>query len=414
MPLGRTVSRQLELLRSAGSFRLLFGSTLVSGLGTWMAVIALTVDVWDRTGSGVWVSALLIADFLPAVAIGLLLGPLVDRLSRKRLLVAADLLRAAVFVLLPFTVGPGQIVALAFVAGVATGFARPAVYAGLPNLVSEGDLARANSLLRSADYLTTTTGTVLGGVITAASGPDLAYELNAASFFLSVVFLVQIPAGLLQRGHAVSRGHFRDIAEGFEAVKRSRALVTVLVSWNLVMLANALINVSEVKLAKVSFDAGNVGFGLMFAATGVGAAVGSLFASSWLERRSMTAVYTAAIGMMAFGAAAAAVSPNVWVALWCVVLGGLGNGTAVVCNSLLVQRGAPDHLRGRAFTLIMGSNFALLGLGMAAAGPLTDHFGARWVWGGAAVACAFGAIAGYVLLRGAPETAQRPEPEPAL
>ena len=66
---------------------------------------------------------------------------------------------------------------------------------------------------------------------------------------------------------------------------------------------------------------------------------------------------------------AAAVSPNVWVAVWCVLLGGIGNATALVCNTLLVQRGAPDHVRGRAFTLIMGSNFAVLGLGMARRGP---------------------------------------------
>ena len=62
----------------------------------------------------------------------------------------------------------------------------------------------------------------------------------------------------------------------------------------------------------------------------------------------------------------------------------LGNGAAVVCNALLVQRGAPDELRGRAFTVIMCSNYALLGLGMVVAGALTDAFGARWVWGGAA------------------------------
>lgn len=414
MGLRSVLGPQLALLRSAASFRLLFASTLVSGLGTWLSVIALTVDVWDRTGSGVWVSALLIADFLPAVAIGLLLGPLVDRLSRKRLLVEADLARCAVFAALPFTTEAWQIVGLAFVAGLATGFARPAVYAGLPNLVAGSDLPRANSLLRSVEYLTTTTGTLLGGVIAAASGPDLAYSLNAASFLVSASFLVRIPGGLLQEGRAASRGHWRDVAEGFEAIRRSRALVTVLVSWNLVMLSSAAINVAEVKLAKVSFGAGDFGFGLMWAASGAGMALGSLFASSWLERRSMTAVYTAAIGLMGFGAAAAAVSPNVWVAVWCIALGGLGNGTAIVCNALLVQRGAPDRLRGRAFTLIMGSNFALLGLGMAAAGPLTDEFGARWVWGGAAVAASLGALAGNVLLRGAPEAERpaSPQPEP--
>ena len=82
MRLPLILARQGDVLRASPSFRLLFGSTLISGLGTWIAVIALVVDVKDRTGSAVWVSALLIADFLPGVAIGLLFGPLVDRLSR--------------------------------------------------------------------------------------------------------------------------------------------------------------------------------------------------------------------------------------------------------------------------------------------------------------------------------------------
>src|SRR5581483_8918717 len=164
-----------------------------------------------------------------------------------------------------------------------------------------------------------------------------------------------------------SHGHWRDVVEGVEAVRHSRALLTVLLTWNLVQLGIALVNVSEVVLAKVSFNAGDVGFGLMWTASGVGAAVGALFAATWLERRTMTMVYAAAIGLMAFGDLTAAVSPNVWVALWCIALGNIGTATAIVCNSLLVQRGAPDHLRGRAFTLIMGSNAAVLGVGMVIA-----------------------------------------------
>jgi hypothetical protein len=136
------LSRQRDVLRSSASFRFLFGSTLVSGLGTWIAVVALSLDVFERTHhSGLWVAALLIADFLPAVAIGLLLGPLVDRLSRKGLLVGADVVRVAAFVLLVVAVRPWQIVALAFLAGVASGFARPAAYAALPNLVSADEAA---------------------------------------------------------------------------------------------------------------------------------------------------------------------------------------------------------------------------------------------------------------------------------
>jgi MFS family permease len=403
------LSRQGDLLRASPGFRVLFSSALISGLGTWLAVIALSVDVWDRTNSGVWVSALLIADFLPAVAIGLLLGPLVDRLSRKRLLVGADLVRLAVFFLLAAAVRPWQIVALAFLAGIATGFARPAAYAGLPNLVTTETLPRATSLLRTADQLTITIGTLLGGIVVALSGPDLAYGINAASFLVSACLLLQIPADLLQQGRVESRGHWRDLAEGIQAVRHSRALMAVLASWNLAMVSIALVNVSEVVLAKVSFNAGDFGFGLWGAAPGGGAVAGALFASSWIEQRGMTALYGVGIGLMGLADAAAAVSPNVWVAVWCVALGGMGNATAMVCNTLLVQRGASDYVRGRVFTLIMGSNFAVLGIAMAVAGPLVDSVGARWVWGIAGGFAALAALTGYGMLR----RTREPVPEPA-
>ena len=132
----RRPSRQLAPFGVAG-FRLLFASTLASGVGTLLAVIALAIDVQQRTNSGIWIGALLIVDILPTFLVGLALGPLVDRLARRQLMIGADLLRAAVFAALPFATNAATIVALALVAGLATGFFRPAVYAGLPNLVPD-------------------------------------------------------------------------------------------------------------------------------------------------------------------------------------------------------------------------------------------------------------------------------------
>jgi MFS family permease len=407
-----SVRRQLALLDRSPGFRLLFLATVASGLGTWVAVVALTIDVFDRTGSAKWVSALLIADFLPSVAIGLFLGPLVDRLSRRGLMIAADLARAAVFVALPFADSPGGIVVLAGVAGFATGFFRPAVLAGLPNLVEGPDVPAANSLLRSAEYLTTTVGTVLGGAIVALSSPDVAYWLNAATFLLSAALLLKIPGRLFQAARAQGHGYLRDLSEGFALVRRSRALLAVFFAWNLVMLSNAAINVSEVALAKVSFGAGDLGFGLLWGASGVGLVLGSLFAPAWLEQRGLAAVYGGALGLMAFGAATAALSPSVWVALACMAVGGAGNGAAVVYNTILVQRGAPDRLRGRAFTVLMSSSFAVLGIGMVVAGPLTDAIGPRWVFGLAAACAAVAAFVGHALARGVPERVEEAEPEP--
>src|SRR5205823_9281988 len=138
----------VQLLRRNRGFRLLFVATLGSLLGTWLATIALTVDVYDRTHSGSWVSALLISVFLPTVIVGVAVGPLLDRLSRRSLMIAADLLRAGVFVALPFVSKPGWIVALALLSGLGNAVYRPAVNAGMPNLLEKDELERGNALFQ--------------------------------------------------------------------------------------------------------------------------------------------------------------------------------------------------------------------------------------------------------------------------
>ena len=91
------------------NFRLLLFATFGSGIGNWLALIALQADLYARTDhSGWWISAVLVASVLPAIAIGLLFGPLVDRLSRKGLMVSSDLGRLVVFAALPFVSAPAN------------------------------------------------------------------------------------------------------------------------------------------------------------------------------------------------------------------------------------------------------------------------------------------------------------------
>src|SRR5918996_1768031 len=127
------------LLRRSPAFGLLFFATAGSGFGTYLAAIALTVHVYDETKSGVWVAALLIVDFLPIVVLGLVLGPLVDRLSRRWLMIASDLARFGVFAGLLFVDDPSAIVALAGVAGGAARVFPPAPFPGLPNILSDAE-----------------------------------------------------------------------------------------------------------------------------------------------------------------------------------------------------------------------------------------------------------------------------------
>jgi len=388
------------MLRTAASFRLLFLATLGSGVGTWMATIALTADITDRTHSPWWVSALFIVSFAPAVIVGLVGGPLVDRLSRKKLIIAADVARIGVFVALPFVGSALAIVALAAVAGVANSFFRPAVLAGVPNLIDEDDLAQGTSLLQATDWAAATLGPILGGVIVSASGPDLVYWINAVTFLLSVFLLVRIPARLLQSEQAITRGHWRDLADGFGVFRRSAAMLTVIVAFGFAMLATGLINVSEIFLAERALHRGAFGYGLLWTATGVGLVVGSLVSGALLESRELTDIYPLAFLPWAAGILAAAISQNIWVAALAMVVAGFGNGLTFPMTVLIVQRYTEDRLRGRAFTLIISAHNLLLGIAMVAYGALTEVAGPRWTYVVAAALLGAGGFAALVLSRG--------------
>jgi MFS family permease len=391
-------SRQLAPLGVAG-FRLLFASTLVSSVGTLLAAIALAIDVKERTNSGLWVGAVLIVDFLPVIVVGLALGPLLDRLERRKLMIASDLLRAAVFAALPFATNAGTIVALALVAGLATGFFRPAVYAGVPNLVSDELLGDANALLQTVENAAWAIGPLLGGALTAAWGPHAAYWINAVSFLISAVLVARIPARLLQSATALTRGHWTDLKDGFAVVFRSRRLLAVLFGWGVASLASGAVTVSEVFLAQDTLHAGDFGYGLLYGAIGTGLVIGSLWSSAVVKRIGIARTYGASLALMALGFGVGAASTDIWMAAACCVVGGTGNGGAVVCNALLTQRSTRDDMRGRALTFVMSITWATTGIGIVLAGAFMGVNDARWVWLSAAVVFVIAAIVGFALAR---------------
>jgi MFS family permease len=170
----------------------------------------------------------------------------------------------------------------------------------------------------------------------------------------------------------------------------------VLIVWNVALLGSGAVNVAEVFFAEETLDAGDLGFGALVAASGIGLAIGSFLAAPALGKVGLRRNYVSSLVLMGVGWGAAALSGSIWLAIAFVIGGAAGNGSVVVCNRLLVQRGAPDQYRGRALATIMSSNYAVVGLAMAAAGVLTDLVGARAVW--IAAGCLYLFAAGVALL----------------
>ena len=394
----RVSSAHLAPLRLEG-FRNLFFATFGSSAGTLLAAVALAIDVHDRTHSSLWVGAVLIAEYLPTIAVGLVLGPLLDRLERRSLMIAADALRVGVFAALPFAPNAATVVGLALVAGLATGFFRPAVYAGIPNLVPDDELPRANALLQTVENASWAIGPLVGGALTAAAGPSAPYAVNAASFVVSIVLLLRIPPRLLQSERALSRGHWRDLRDGFNAALRSPSMRAVLIGWGIASFAVGGSNVATIFLAKDTLSGGDLGYGLLYGTTGAGLVLGSFCSASALAHYGVARVYGEALLLMALGSLSAAVSPNVWVAALCCVVLGIGNGGAVACNALLVQRGTFDLMRGRALTFVMSVVYLFVGVGNGVGGVFLRRVGARWIWAGAGGMLLLAALAGWLAAR---------------
>jgi MFS family permease len=181
-------------------------------------------------------------------------------------------------------------------------------------------------------------------------------------------------------------------------------LRTVLVVWNVALLGSGAVNVAEVFFAKDVLEAGDVGYGTLVAASGVGLAIGSFLSAPALGKVGLRRNYVGSLVLMGVGWGAAALTGAIWLAVAFVVGGAAGNGSVVVCNRLLVQRGAPDQYRGRALATIMSSNYAVVGLAMAAAGVLVDLVGSRTVWLAAGGLYLFAAFVALVMTRWLPVT----------
>jgi len=154
----------VSLWKSERRARWFFVAHLQGSLGAGAGYIALLVLAYDRIGSAWGATAVLLADVLPAMLLGPLLGGLIDRTSRLGVAILADVIRAVAFTGLVLVDGTVAMVLFALLAGLGTACFRPATYALLPSLVERSRLAAANGLYNAARE----TGFLLGPVLAAA------------------------------------------------------------------------------------------------------------------------------------------------------------------------------------------------------------------------------------------------------
>ena len=370
----------VRLLRENRDFRLLYAGTLISLGGDWFLTVALLDLVLQLTGSATLASMMLLCQTLPVFLFTPHAGHVIDRLDRRKLMIAVDLLRIGAC-LLPLLARSAALLPFAYAGviliSIGSAYFEPAAQAALPNIVRPEELGPATVLMGSTWGTMLAAGAAIGGAVTAQFGRDASFLVDAASFLVSALLLWRMRGRFSEERTA---GHekppfFQSVAETFRFAKgqpRVLGLLTVKTGYGVASGVIAMVSV----FGREVFHAGPWGIGLLFAARGVGALMGPFLVRGIIKDDD--AQYRAiAVCVLTFGIGytALALSPALSFGMAAVFLAHLGGGAAWQISTYGLQRETPDFIRGRVFSADYGLLTLTMSLSALGTGIVSDQFG---------------------------------------
>jgi predicted MFS family arabinose efflux permease len=344
----------VALVRSNRNFRLLWFGQIVSQLGDWFNVVALYALLFELTGSATAVAGMMVMQLLPVALVGPVSGVVVDRFDRRRIMIAADLLRGAAVLGLLMVRSPDAAWLAYVVTGVmvaCSGFFEPARSATVPSIVARDQLIAANAISTGTWSAMLAIGASLGGGVTVLLGRDAAFVINSLSFFASALFLLRMRVPARDATVKAALG-LRGVIDGLSYIRRRRDVARIALikgGWALVGGALLLLTVFGDRIFRIG-DSSDAGIGILFAARGIGAFAGSLMVSL-IAARQGDLIRLIAPAYFIAGAcyAALAIVPTIWLAAAAVVAAHIFGSILWVSSNVLLQMKVPDEFRGRVF-----------------------------------------------------------------
>lgn len=380
--------KYVQLLQENPDFARIWLGQVVSLLGDWFNTITLValVTAYSPEYTGLAVSGLLLARFIPPMLISPFAGVLVDRFDRKQLLLWSNWLRAIVVALLVLTTNGAEwlwaIYVLSIVQFILSAVFEPAQSAALPNLVSGSDLIPANTLVNITWSAMLAFGAVIGGVVGSLLGANVALLVDALSFVIAGLLILPIPRAKFKDAANETRTHDNisdtSFREGLRFLKRNREIAGTL----LIKFGTSLGNVDTLMaiFATQIFilgEGGQVSLGIMYSSFGIGAVLGPILLNRWndgsvfdMRRLVIVGFLMATLGWIALGSAWSLVV--VCLALILRAMGGSANWTY---STVVIQKQVPDLYRGRMFSMDMAFFYAATVISTVLHGSLVDALG---------------------------------------
>jgi MFS family permease len=380
-----------ELLRRNRNYRYTWIGQVVSEIGDHFNNIAVFSLVMQTTHSGLVVSGVMLSRAIPAVLAGPLAGVILDRLDRKRIMVASDLIRAFVALTFVVTVHHPQ-AGLLYGLSALLMFASPFFTAGrtsiLPSITSREELHTANSLTQTTQWTTLTVGTMVAGLSAATLGYQWAFVLNSLSFFASAacIWQLRMPGGFRAKRQGLEEDQvvrpWQEYKEGLRYMRSFPLLMgigLVGVGW---ATGGGAAQILFTLFGEQVFNRGPAGIGTVWSAAGVGLLMGGSLGHA-LGKRLSFRNYKRAISIcyVIHGGAYVLFSqvPSYGAALFFIGLSRAGAAVSSVLNVSRLLKSVPDQFRGRVFSTIESVIWSVAMLSMMAAGIASQYHGPRTI-----------------------------------
>ncbi|MEO1064224.1 MAG: MFS transporter [Actinomycetota bacterium] len=371
---GPDAARHVRIFGSHAFFRLWIVQ-VVSSFGDWLgfiAIIAIAADLGgEDAGAAAAISLVLIPRILPGLFLASAGGVIVDRLNRKRLMVACDVSRAGLILLVPLADSLVLLVVLSFLIEIATSLWAPAKEAIVPNVTPASHLATANSLNLVATYGTIPLAAAAFAGLAAVSdrlvdvswfewvdGPRLALGLDSVTFLASALLVWTLPivtrSKEMRRAAASRRridfaASFRDLRDGWSFIVSTPVVRAVMVGLGTGMIGGGMMIPLGELFAVDVVGAGDAGFGLLLFALGLGVAIGVSLLSLVHARLPRDSFFVSAVLLAGVCLIAAATLQTFFVVFLLITCMGLGAGAVYVLGFTILHETVEDELRGRVF-----------------------------------------------------------------
>ena len=352
----------------------------ISNFGTSMTQFAIPLLVFKLTGSAVLLGGTVALVGLPHLLFGLVIGAWSDRLDRKRLMIAVDVVSAVIIASIPAAGAFGLLsiawiyVAL-FVAATVYIFFETAQFAAIPSLVGREQLVSANGRIQASFAAASILGPLVGGALLVFIPVEDLLYVDAASFAVSAVTLSLVRRSFNTARPAARASIRADVAEGLRYVLRHPVLRNISAMMALINFVSVNVYAQLVLYAKDRFAATDSEVGLFFAAGGAGVVVCSLAAGPLRARWSFGNVALGALMVSGLLIVALAYAPSLPVA---VILFGLTGGVGILFNintGSLRQAIVPEHLLGRIMSVAAVLAWSMNPLGAVVGGVIVERTG---------------------------------------